>query len=186
MDGSRGRARRARLAHAALVAVIAGVCLVVAPGTAAAAAKVIPIVDCLRENADGTYTAVLGYNNTSKSPVTIPVGEGNKVSPAALDGAQPTTFEPGRRHGAFSLTMSRSELVGGANWYLDGKRAFSGSASGVATCPGSTELPEEGNGTGPAIALLGAGLIGAVAVHRARRRALAGAAGQAAEGRDDA
>jgi hypothetical protein len=68
--------------------------------------------------------------------------------------------------------------MGGPYWWLDGEFVYWGWAwthdGSAATCPSSTELPEEGNGTGPAIALVAAGLVGGVVVQRARRRALAG------------
>jgi hypothetical protein len=53
-------------------------------------------------------------------------------------------------------------------------------ASASRVCPASTDLPEEGNGTGPAIGLAAAGVVGAVLVHRARKRTPTPA------GRDDA
>jgi hypothetical protein len=61
----------------------------------------------------------------------------------------------------------------GLVWHLDQDDliAHHGSAS---ACPPSTELPEAGNGTGPAIALGAAGLVGVVVVQRARRRAATG------------
>jgi hypothetical protein len=172
--------RRAGLARAALVAVVGLVALLAAPGTASATyggggdGSVSPFVDCLRQNPDGTYTAVLGYTNSSRSAEAIARGSWNQVSPSRYDGRQPTTFASGTRHGALSLTLTRSEYMGGPYWYLDGNVVFFGWAwrDGVGTCPPSTELPEEGNGTGPAIVLLGAGVVGAVALHRVRRRAL--------------
>jgi hypothetical protein len=110
------------------------------------------------------------------------------MSPTRFDGQQPTTFASGTKHGAYTVTMTPAEYMGGSNWYLDGKFAFFGWAwsTGVPTCPASTELPEDGNGTGPAIALVLAGVVGAVAVHRVRRRALAAAPAPAAARRDDA
>jgi hypothetical protein len=193
MDGSSrsSSVRRGRLARALLVAVVTLVALVAAPGTASAAAgdgTITPILDCLRQNPDGTYTAVLGYTNPARTTEKIPVGTWNTVSPAKYNGPQPTSFASGTKHGAYSVTMTRSEYMGGPSWFLDGKFVFFGWSwsNGVATCPPSTELPEEGNGTGPAIAVAVAGVIGAVAVHRVRRRALAGAGAPARDGGDDA
>jgi hypothetical protein len=194
MDGlsrsSSARRGRPRLTRAALVAVIAVVGLVAAPGTASAAGgdgSVTPILDCLRQNTNGTYTAVLGYTNSARSTEDIARGAWNKMSPTRFDGQQPTTFASGTKHGAYTVTITQAEYMGGSYWYLDGKFAFIGWvwSSGVPTCPASTELPEDGNGTGPAIALVLAGAVGAVAVHRVRRRALAATA-QAAEERHDA
>ncbi len=173
------RRARARLARAALVAVVVLVGLVAGPGPASAGSNgVTPILDCLRQNPNGSYTAVLGYTNTSRTAVTIPRGTWNRISPATYDGPQPTVFQPGTRHGAVTVTISKSEYMGGPYWWLDGEFVYWGWAwthdGSAATCPSSTELPVEGNGTGPVIALLAAGLVGGVAVQRARRQALAG------------
>jgi hypothetical protein len=195
MDGprrsSRQRRGRARLARAALVAILALVGLVAAPGTAAAAAgdgTITPVLNCLRQNSDWTYTAVLGYTNSARNTEKIPLGTWNSISPTRYNGGQPTSFSSGTKHGAFSVTLTRSEYMGGPYWYLDGKFVFFGWAwsNGVTACPPSTELPEEGNGTGPAIALAAAGVVGAFAVHRARRRAPAPAAAPGRDGDDDA
>jgi hypothetical protein len=181
MNGRSSRRARARLTRAALVAVVAFLALVAVPGTASAGNNgVTPFLDCLRQNPNGSYTAVLGYTNTSRTAVTIPRGTWNKISPSKYDGPQPTVFEPGTKHGAVTVTISKNEYMGGPYWWLDGEFVYWGWAwthdGGAATCPSSTELPEEGNGTGPAIALLAAGLVGAVLVQRANRRARALAA----------
>jgi hypothetical protein len=68
------------------------------------------------------------------------------------------------------VTVARG---GGPMWHLDGTN-LAARLDPATACPPSTELPEEGNGTGPAIALVVAGLVGAVGVQRARRRAPAG------------
>ena len=178
----RVRARLTRLTRAALVAVIALVGLLAAPGAASAAPSatatgfVKPVLECIRKNTDGTYTAILGHTNSSKSTIRVPVGTWNTIAPAKANGAQPTSFRPGTVRGAYAVTMTQSEYMGGAYWYLDGSFAYFGWAWTMngPFCPPSTELPEEGNGTGPAIGLAAAGVVGAVLVHRARKRALAG------------
>jgi hypothetical protein len=167
-----------RIPRVALVAVTAVVALLAVPGTASAAGgdgSVTPILDCLRQNTNGTVTAILGYTNSARTAENIPAGTWNTISPTNYNGPQPTTFASGTKHGAYTVTMTKSEYGGGPSWFLDGKFAFFGSswAAGVATCPASTSLPEDGNGTGPAIALALAGVIGAVTLQRVRRRALA-------------
>ncbi len=195
MDGprrsSRQRRGRARLARAALVAVLALLALIAAPGTASAAGgdgSITPLLDCLRQNPDGTYTAVLGYTNSSRSTEKISLGTWNTVSPAKYNGGQPTSFSSGTKHGAYSVTMTKSEYMGGPSWFLDGKFVFFGWAwaAGGPASPPSTELPAEGNEPGAGMAVAGAGLVGAVAVHRVRRRALAGAGTPVRDGGDDA
>jgi hypothetical protein len=190
MDGLRrsftARRLRARASRAALVAVVVTlVGLFAAPGAASAAPSatatgfVKPVLDCVRKNTDGTYTAVLGHTNTSRSTIQVPVGTWNTISPAKANGPQPTVFKPGTVRGAYSVTMTQAEYMGGSYWYLDGSFAYFGWAWTMngPFCPPSTELPEEGNGTGPAIALTAAGLVGGLMVHRATRRARAVTAG---------
>lgn len=171
---SRPRRARGRVTRAALVAVLALVGPVTAPGTASAVGEVRPFVDCLGKNSDGTYTAVLGYTNSSTSTVTVAVGTRNSVSPSRLDGTQPTTFGPGTKRGVLTLTITASEyLRSGPYWQVDGSVAHFGwsTARGLTTCPSSTELPADGNGTGMVLALAAAGMVGGVLVHRANRRA---------------
>jgi len=170
--------------------------LFAAPGTASAQTgggggdgTVTPFLDCLRQNKDGSYTAILGYTNSSRTTETIARGTWNKVSPTKYDGNQPTSFPAGTKHGALTVTITKSEYMGGPYWYLDGKFVYWGWAwthdGSASTCPPSTELPEDGNGTGPAIVLVAAGAVGAVVVHRVRRRALEAAPRTGGE-RDDA
>jgi hypothetical protein len=182
MNGRSSTARRlgARAVHIVLVALITAVALVATPGIAAAQngnQSVRPTLDCIRKNTDGTYTAVLGYTNTASVRETIPVGTWNKLDPAKANGPLPTVFEPGTKRGVLTVTLTHDQWMGGPNWYLDGAFVFFGWSwtrdNLATTCPSSTELPEEGNGTGPAIGLAVAGAIGAVLVHRANRRARA-------------
>jgi hypothetical protein len=187
MDGllrsSRARRLRARASRAALVAVIGLVGLVASPGTASAAATytVEPVLNCYKENSNKSWTVVVGYVNASSSTVTIPRGADNQAAPSKFASLPPTSFEPGTVNGAFATTVSQADLNAGARWVLDGFTLDYRAAAGASrVCPASTELPEEGNGTGPAIGLVAAGVVGAALVHRARKRALAAA------GRDDA
>jgi hypothetical protein len=183
------RRGRGHLVRAALVTVVAVVGLLVVPGTASAAVgdrSITPLLDCIRQNSDGTYTAVIGYTNSARATEKIPLGTANRISPTRLQGVQPTSFKQGTQHGAFSVTVTGAEVAANARWEVDGNVLDYQDAWGVSsTCPPSTELPETGNGTGPAIALAFAGVIGAIAVRRVHRRSPA-AAGAHAEDRDDA
>ncbi len=169
---SRSSSRHARriLLRAALVAVVAVVALVTAPGAASARGTVVPLLDCVVANDDGSWTAVFGYQNTSSSPVRIPTGPRNKVTPATVGSPQPTTFQPGTHRGAFTVPVPRGA---GPVWHLDGTNLAARLGSATA-CPSAEELPADGNGAGWAIALAAATLVGAVALQRERRRAPAG------------
>lgn len=90
--------------------------------------KISPVLECVRENGNGTYTASWGYNNPTAFTFTIPVGPENKFSPAPEDRGQPTVFGPGRDFNAFTVTVSNStNLV----WTLTSKTATAGSGSSV-------------------------------------------------------
>ena len=171
MDGRSSTVRRARasFSRAALVVVIAVMGLLALPGTASAAGEVVPVLNCTKPAAGGGFTAVVGYDNPSGQTVTVPYGKQNRIVSGRYDGAQPTVFRAGRHDGAFTVTITTSS----ATWTL-GRTLLLLKPSEAPACPASTELPEEGNGTGPAIALLAAGLVGGVMVQRARRRALTG------------
>ena len=172
MDGRSSTVRRgrARVTRAALVALIAVVGWLALPGTASARGTVVPLLDCVVVDRNGSWTAVFGYENTSSSPVRIPTGARNKVTPVTHGTPQPTTFQPGTHRGAFTITVPRGA---GPMWHLDGTN-LAARLGTAPVCPPSTQMPAEGNGTGTAIALAAAGLVGAVCVHRARRRAPAG------------
>jgi hypothetical protein len=174
--------RHVGLVRAALVAVIGLVGLVAAPGTASAHYGVVtPLFECVTKlhGADG-WTALLGYSNSSSTPVTWAVGPNNVLRPTARNGEQPTTFQPGTHRGEFTVAFKTGNSV---SWTVGGLSVAATMNS--KRCPAPTELPAEGNGTGPAIVLVSAGVIGAVALHRARRRAL-GTTVSTEEDRDDA
>jgi hypothetical protein len=136
-----------------------------APGVAAAApASVTPVLECIAPDPAGGFIAVLGYSNPSSTSVTVPRGAKNKFTPTRYDGAQPTTFLPGRQRGVFSVRITHPHV----KWMLQGTQlVLVGSAP---TCPPSTEMPGSGNGTGPAIGLLAAGVVGLVMARRMTTR----------------
>ncbi|MBU2491897.1 MAG: choice-of-anchor A family protein [Bacteroidetes bacterium] len=85
--------------------------------------KVSPILECVINNGNGTYTAHFGYNNPNSVSVEIPIGNDNKFTGTGNQNeGQPTTFEPGRTpyfpNSAFTVTWDgSSNLV----WTLNGK-----------------------------------------------------------------
>ncbi|MFP4394324.1 MAG: Ig-like domain-containing protein, partial [Anaerolineales bacterium] len=85
--------------------------------------SVRPILECVVDNRDGSYTAYFGYLNGNDFPVPIGVGDRNKFTPTPQDRGQPTTFEPGRTSywpdAAFGVDFDGNNLV----WTLDGRTA---------------------------------------------------------------
>ena len=77
-----------------------------------AAQPVIPTLACATHNADGTFTAIFGYENQNSETVSIPIGEQNHVSPSPQDRGQPTEFKTrdgqGLHSGAISPKTRRS------------------------------------------------------------------------------
>jgi len=167
--GSRIRARLARLAA---VGMIAALPLVAVPGTASAAGNVAPIVDCYRDNGDGTFWVVIGYNNTTGKQQTYAYGTANQVYPTRLQGTQPKQFAAGTVHGAWRVQLTYNEIFGqAARWSLNGTTIqYSQYVQYATVCPPSTVLPADGNGIGTAVAVGGAGVVGAVMLVRFRRR----------------
>ncbi len=87
--------------------------------TVTIAPTVAPLLNCVVKNANGTYTAKFGYDNTTGAAITIPVGANNYFTPGAQNRGQVTTFQPGRVNNAFSVTFSAN----GSNlgiWILKG------------------------------------------------------------------
>jgi hypothetical protein len=170
--GSRIGARAARLA---VIGVLAALATLSTPGMASAGpgpstGSVRGIIDCYTNNSDGSFDVVMGYVSTYSGNVNIPYGADNALSPARLQGDQPARFRSGTVHGAFTITLAANEIGPQAEWALDGTVLEFGAQGAFATrCPGDTVLPADGNGTGTAVALGAAGLVGAAVLYRFRR-----------------
>ena len=167
--GSRLGARVARLAAIGMIAALA---TIFTPGTASATGTVAPIVDCYRDNGDGTFWVVLGYNNTSGRQQIYNYGTANQVYPTRLQGQQPKQFANGTVHGAWTVRLTWAEIFQqDARWVLNGTTLrYSHYVQYATVCPPSTVLPADGNGTGTAVALGAAGAVGAAVLYRFRRK----------------
>ncbi len=81
---------------------------------------VIPILECVVNNGNGTYTAHFGYENQNSFAVSIPVSSANTFNPGG-DLGQPTVFNPGRTgyypDSDFQVTFNGQNLV----WHLNGR-----------------------------------------------------------------
>jgi hypothetical protein len=80
--------------------------------------KVIPILECVAENGDGTYTVHFGYENPN--PIVVVVDAKNHQNtfepPPAFRTGQPESFAPGRVKDWFSVLFDGNGLT----WMLDG------------------------------------------------------------------
>lgn len=90
-------------------------------------ATISPVIESVMDNGDGTFTVLLGYNNTFTTTQNIPISNGNKFTPAPLDRGQPTEFLPGRQFGVFSITWTGSNLT----WTLGGSTATANASQAV-------------------------------------------------------
>lgn len=95
------------------------VALVSVPG--AASAQVIPLADCVTEGSSpGLTQALFGYRNPETATVVVPLGPDNFFTPGAMDGGQPTAFEPGEFHRVFAVEFPSNGTV---TWFLAGVQA---------------------------------------------------------------
>lgn len=81
--------------------------------------KIAPILECVAENSDGTYTAHFGYNNPNPFVVSLSAkNHENKFEPPPIfRTGQPVVFAPGRVTDWFSVIFDGNGLT----WLLDGQ-----------------------------------------------------------------
>ena len=84
-----------------------------------------PILDCVTQVDDTTYTAWFGYENDGTTSIFVPVGVQNRFSPTPNDRAQPTTFLPGRKDKVLSVTFNGKNLT----WKLNGNEVVASKKS---------------------------------------------------------
>ncbi len=103
-----------------------------------------PILECVADVGDSVYEARFGYLNENVEPITIPIGDDNKFSPAPVNRGQSTEFLPGRVVNAFSVDFTGDNLV----WTLEGPddrrrtaTASAGSTRCAPTGPNNTSWP---------------------------------------------
>jgi hypothetical protein len=79
--------------------------------------KVIPILECVAENPDGTFTAHFGYENPNPYVVVIDSRHQNTFHPGPIfRTGQPEYFAPGRVEDFFAVLFDGNGLT----WTLDG------------------------------------------------------------------
>lgn len=60
------------------------------------------------QNADGSYSLLLGYyNRNQKQTIDVPIGPNNRVEPGGPDLGQPTHFAPRRGWGVFAIKVPK-------------------------------------------------------------------------------
>ena len=70
--------------------------------------NVYPAFEGWYQNADGTYTLLIGYYNRNKKQVLdIPIGPENRIEPGGPDQGQPTHFTVGRGWGTIAIKVPK-------------------------------------------------------------------------------
>jgi hypothetical protein len=102
-----GLTRRQVLARFAVAGISAALLPLVSPVVAKAqgANNLIPLLNCVDDNGDGTFTAHFGYLNQTSSAITVPLGPKNMFVPPPNDRAQPTVFQPGENDNVFQVVF---------------------------------------------------------------------------------
>jgi hypothetical protein len=81
---------------------------------------VSPIYEGWYENPDGTYTLSFGYiNRNSEEVVEVPLGAANRIEPGPPDQGQPTTFQPRRHYGVFTVTVPADFVSREVVWTIE-------------------------------------------------------------------
>jgi len=118
-----GLSRRQVLARVAAAGISAALLPIVSPVVAKAdgakagrANKLIPLLNCVTNNGNGTLTAHFGYLNTTRYPINVPLGanlperEVNAFLPPPVDRGQPAEFEPGEHDFVFQVTFDYEQV----------------------------------------------------------------------------
>ncbi|MDR3611549.1 MAG: hypothetical protein P4L27_13355 [Ignavibacteriaceae bacterium] len=74
-----------------------------------------PILECVHNNGNNTYTAHFGYQNDLDKTVLVPICGQNSFSPGQTDRGQTTIFYPGRHTDVFTVEFDGSNI----SWILD-------------------------------------------------------------------
>jgi hypothetical protein len=90
---------------------------------AATGNSVTPGLEGWFQNADGSGTILIGYNNrNSQQTIDIPIGPNNRIEPGGPDMGQPTHFDRGREFGVFSITVPKDSVEAFRQPSSQGKR----------------------------------------------------------------
>jgi hypothetical protein len=103
--------------------------------------SLIPLLECVDNNGDGTFTAHFGYLNQSGATINLAVGPKNMFVPGQQDFGQPTVFLPGEHLSVFSVVFSANDTI---KWMLkaDGDKRHEVEASATSeACTTTTTSP---------------------------------------------
>ena len=70
--------------------------------------SISPAYEGWYQNADGTFTLLIGYYNRNRAQILdVPIGPNNRIEPGGPDQGQPTHFLSKRQWGVFSITVPK-------------------------------------------------------------------------------
>ena len=130
--------RQALTGFAALGLSLALMPLVQRVAEAQGGTTLVPLLECVDDNGNGTFTAHFGYLNTTSSVITLPVGAKNMFVGGDKDRGQPTVFLPGEHLSEFTVVFDALDTL---KWMLkaDGDRRHQVEASATSeTCATTT------------------------------------------------
>ncbi len=91
--------------------------------------RVSPVLECVRTNSDGSYTAYFGYYNPNSVAIELPIGNEkgreNYFYKQPADMGQPGTFHSGRHRAMFSVQSAGGTLL----WKLNNKTSTASAGS---------------------------------------------------------
>ncbi len=126
-----------------LLLLVAAMTVAAAP-PARAAGQIVPVLECVALNTDGTFTAVFGTDNQTGENVVIPVGRrtngkwSNVFDPTENIG-QPTLILTGRQLAVFTTTSADGGVV---RWELgDGQATANRNGTPCADQPAVPDVP---------------------------------------------
>jgi len=106
--------------------------------------KVQPVMECVVDNGDGTYTAHFGYLNENSNVLSISIGVHNKFVGAPYENmGQPTIFQSGRVEDYFSAVFEYGDNF---VWTLGGPNGHGSvnANSGSTACPRGDDSDGDG------------------------------------------
>ena len=132
--------RRQALSFATLGLSLALVPLVQRVAQAQGGTTLVPLLECVDNNGDGTFTAHFGYLNTTGTVITLPVGPKNMFVGGDQDRGQPVVFYPGEHLSEFTVVFDALDTL---KWLLkaDGDRRHQVEASATSEVCATTTFP---------------------------------------------
>ena len=114
--------------------------------------SISPAFEGWYENADGSFSLLVGYFNRNKSETfDIPVGPNNRVEPGDIDQGQPTHFAIGRNWGVFVIKVPKDVGTKTVTWTIVSNGEAQSIPLGVTKGYTITPFEEAGMGNKPPV-----------------------------------